>query len=80
MGRPVYGGLGLLEDPGVAEDTPGNHNPVCPGVAEDTRGILAGEDVSVGDDGDGQGPVSPSESSPSWRCRHTSAPWSARGG
>ena len=54
-GPPVYGGLGLLEDPGVAEDTPGNHNPVCPGVAEDTRGILAGEDVSVGDDGDGQG-------------------------
>ena len=47
--------MGLLEDPGVAKDAPGDHHPVCPGVAEDAGGVLAGEHVPVGDDGDGEG-------------------------
>ena len=48
-------GVGLREEPGVAEGAAADHAQVRAGVAQDVRGVRTGEDIAVGDDGDGDG-------------------------
>ena len=55
MGSPRRAAWACWKIQGLPKTAPGDHHPVCPGVAEDAGGVLAGEHIPVGDDGDGEG-------------------------
>ena len=54
-GAAIQSGLGLLKQPGIAEYAPADHGHVCAGPFQNPHSVLSGEDIAIGDNGDGNG-------------------------